>query len=746
MTNEKTAPSLRQLFLRLVFLRLLLPLLILGLITTSLVIYWGERNLENQQNEIARSVAQIAVNHLNQGCQILNAIANIAGTTGTEDLSSVMSGTLKAYEYFDTLYYLDANNKIKSLVPSLPRYLGLDMSNISYFQGKGDNKDRNPIISRPFISPRTGEPTVYLIKTLTSGGKLVGELNLGLLQTEITNIIKSSDGDFVFILDQYGTLIAHPFPELVKQQTNFKNLKIVQQGFAGKPNALYQYDKTPVLAGVTRVENTGWLVVDQIPLSSFFVSYACTLLLALLGSLIIWLVLIWNLRKQLYRYVSTPLEQLSKVTNDLIEGDYNRVNSFSSAPTAFAELNKLTSDFQLMSSILQSRENKLVNMAQELREADNRKNEFLGVLSHELRNPLASITSSLSLLELVKQGGTQEKKAKDVIKRQIAQLSRMVDDLLDITRISRNKIKLQKRSLELNEIVQRSLEDYQLFLEQSGLSLEAMYSPTPIYIDADETRLMQIIGNLLHNAAKFSKPGGYIKVFIESDSLKKLATIHIADNGIGIAPEMLSSLFQPFMQAESSLDRSRGGLGLGLALVKGLVDMHGGSVSVSSAGLDKGSEFTIRIPINDKIDKSEKEICPNKFMGSLRVLVIDDNADIAEILKELLTTIGYIVEIAKNGTDGIKKAINFEPEILICDIGLPGMNGYDVARAFRSDQRLKDIFLIAMTGYALPEDLQKAFDAGFDRHLAKPVDLEKLEYTLSQAKVNTPSRVEISKL
>lgn len=738
MEKGKNFPSLRQVFWRLVLIRLFLPLLVLGLTAIVGVSYLGEKNLEIQQSQIAQSMAQIVDHHLDQGGRILDAVARVAENSGMENLSTFLINTWQAYGYFDTLYYLDESNTVKLLMPFNPRYLGLDMSKSPDFQQTGEKESL--VISRPFISLRTGEPTVYLVRPLSSGGRVVGELNLGLFQQEITNITTRSGKDFVFIMDQSGTLLAHPSSDLVKQQTNLSNLEIFQDSLAGKTNAFYLYDGTWVLGSAARLERTGWIVVDQIPLSVFWSSYAWTVGLILLASLIIWLILVWNLRKQLQRYVSTPLERLSQVTNDLTIGDFSQVNSLSSIPTTYFEVNKLATDFQFMSNSLQERETSLRTLAQELSLADQRKNEFLGVLSHELRNPLASIYSSLALLDRVMPGGKQAKKAKDVINRQVVQLSRMVDDLLDITRISQNKIKLQCQRFELNEIVRCAIEDYQLIFEQNDVFLKAEYAPSAIMVNADKSRLMQVVGNLLHNAAKFTSRGGTTQVSIVNDTSQKLAIVRIVDTGVGIAPEMIPLLFQPFMQVGMALDRGRGGLGLGLALVKGLVEMHGGDVSVLSAGLNKGSEFIVRIPLDDTMIEMPQEAVQleihHRSHRSHRVLIIDDNEDIAEMFSDLLKAIGYIAEVAYNGPDGIVKAQVFQPEILLCDIGLPGMNGYEVARAFRADQGLKDIFLVAITGYALPEDLKKAIEAGFDRHLAKPVELTTLEQTLAQAQVN----------
>lgn len=354
MANVKDFPSLRQVFLRLVLFRLYLPLMVLGVTVITGVSYLGEKNLEIQQYQIAQSMAQIVDHHLDQGGRILDAVARVAEISGTEDLSNYMKSTWEAYGYFDTLYYLDEGNKVKLLMPSDPRYLGLDMSNLPDFQQKG--KKESLIISRPFISLRTGEPTVYLVRPLPRGDCVVGELNLGLFQQEITNIAGGSGKDFVYIMDQSGTLLAHPSSDLVKQRNNLSSLEIFRRGLAGKANVVYLYEGTRVLGSAARIERTGWIVVDQVPLSLFFSSYAWTLGLIFLVSLAIWLILVWNLRKQLQQYVITPLEQLSLGTNALKVGDFSQVNTLSYIPTAFAELNKLAADFQFMSNNLRVRE------------------------------------------------------------------------------------------------------------------------------------------------------------------------------------------------------------------------------------------------------------------------------------------------------------------------------------------------------------------------------------------------------
>ncbi|MHB8127069.1 MAG: response regulator [Desulfitobacteriaceae bacterium] len=387
---------------------------------------------------------------------------------------------------------------------------------------------------------------------------------------------------------------------------------------------------------------------------------------------------------------------------------------------------------------LHESEDRYRTLAEELREADHRKNEFLAVLSHELRNPLAAIRNSLNILDRAVLGGDQVKRAKVIIDRQVGQLSHLVDDLLDITRITQNKIQLKLQRLELDELVRRTLEDHRTLFEKNNVRLEAEYAESAMFLNADGARLAQVIGNLLINAAKFTGRGGNTRVSIESDASQQQAIIRVIDTGVGMTPEMLSRLFQPFMQADTTLDRSRGGLGLGLALSKGLVELHGGNIKAYSDGIDKGSEFVVCLPLEETATKEPSNMRPDIAHRSRRVLIIDDNVDVAETLRELLELNNHEVAAAYDGPEGIAKAREFRPELVLCDIGLPKMNGYDIARAFRQDEALNKIFLVALTGYAMPEDLQQAANAGFDRHLAKPVDLAELEHILAQVRISMP--------
>jgi two-component system CheB/CheR fusion protein len=375
-----------------------------------------------------------------------------------------------------------------------------------------------------------------------------------------------------------------------------------------------------------------------------------------------------------------------------------------------------------------------------LSEASRRKSEFLGVLSHELRNPLAAIRSALDVLRLARDGSDHASRARAVVDRQTNQLARLVEDLLDVTRISRGKIQLRRRRLDLAALARHAVEDHRTVYDSRRIALSLSADVAPLWIDADATRITQVIGNLLQNAAKFTKHHGHVGVSVERAGPSH-AAIRISDDGVGIAPEALPRIFEPFTQAEQGLHRSVGGLGLGLALVKGLVEMHGGRVEARSQGLDRGSEFTISLPLVTEATAAARAppAARRRRKVRRRVLVIEDTPDAAEMLREALAMKDHEVEVAYDGEEGLAKARAFRPDIVLCDIGLPGLDGYEVARRIRADPSLSPR-LIALTGYALPEDQRRAFEAGFHQHLAKPFEIAELEEVIAKATVRAEER------
>jgi signal transduction histidine kinase/CheY-like chemotaxis protein len=365
-----------------------------------------------------------------------------------------------------------------------------------------------------------------------------------------------------------------------------------------------------------------------------------------------------------------------------------------------------------------------------LREADEAKGEFLGVLSHELRNPLGPIRNALHILEGAPAGGEQALRARGVIERQVDHLTRLVDDLLDATRISRGKIELQLSCLDLAELVERTVEDHRSVFAERGLAIEVK-AEARVQVHADRTRVAQIVGNLLQNAAKFTPRGGRVTVTISR--VADRVRVSVRDTGVGIDPGMLRRLFRPFAQADDTLHRSQGGLGLGLALVKGLVELHGGRVEARSEGRDRGAEVAFELRAADAAIRDAPASARRADVAPRRVLVIEDNADSFETLREILELSGHEVAGARDGAEGLERARAFLPDVVLCDIGLPVMDGYEVARSIRADAALGRTTLVALTGYALPEDQRRAAEAGFDRHLAKPASVGEIERAIAEA-------------
>lgn len=358
---------------------------------------------------------------------------------------------------------------------------------------------------------------------------------------------------------------------------------------------------------------------------------------------------------------------------------------------------------------------------QALKEADRRKDEFLAMLAHELRNPLAPVRNALHIMRMPGVDADTVRLARDLMDRQTSHLVRMVDDLLDVSRIMRNRVELRKERLDLASVFTAAVETARPLIDAQGHQLSVSLPPRPILLEGDPVRLSQVVSNLLVNAAKYSDGPGRISLTGEADGAE--AVIRVRDTGVGIDAQLLPHVFDLFTQADRSLARSRGGLGIGLTVVKHLVELHGGSVRAASRGIGEGSEFTVRLPAlpssSSPTRPSGEEARP--AAPSRRVLVVDDNLDAAESTAMLLRMLGHEVETAHDGPAALGAVGAFRPDVVLLDIGLPGMSGYDVARALRSRGEHERLVLVAVTGYGQPEDRRSSRDAGFDHHLVKPV-------------------------
>jgi signal transduction histidine kinase len=403
-------------------------------------------------------------------------------------------------------------------------------------------------------------------------------------------------------------------------------------------------------------------------------------------------------------------------------------------------------------------ERRVAERTAELYTAKRELERFLAMLGHELRNPLAPIRNAMAAMRI---RGTDDPlllQKWDVIERQVRQLSRLVDDLLDISRITHDRIELRVETVDLAAIVAQAVEIARPEIDARDLDLTASYPPEPLWLEADPVRLEQVIANLLNNAIKFTEPGGRLWVSVErlekaGSDAGSTAALRVRDTGLGIAPELLPRVFDLFTQADRSLDRSRGGLGLGLTLVKRLVEMHGGSVGASSDGPGRGSEFVVRLPLRQgsgvRGQGSETTSAPSPALPALtpdprpltpavRVLVVDDNVSGAETLADLLVLWGCDVRVAHHGLAAIELAAQYLPEVVLLDIGLPGMDGYEVAQRLRELEGLEGALLVAVTGYGQEEDRRRSQEAALDHHLTKPVDPDVLRRLITGSSEERP--------
>jgi PAS domain S-box-containing protein len=375
----------------------------------------------------------------------------------------------------------------------------------------------------------------------------------------------------------------------------------------------------------------------------------------------------------------------------------------------------------------------------DLRDADRSKDAFLATLAHELRNPLAPVRNALQILHVQGAPCVESRWALDVIDRQMQQMTRLIDDLLDVSRITRNTVELRKERVELGDVMRAALETSHSVLEAGGHDLTVTFPSQPILVHADPTRLAQALSNLLNNAARYTERSGHVWLSAEREG-NVVAVIRVRDNGIGIPPDMLPRIFELFTQVDRSLERSHGGLGIGLTLVKQLVEMHGGTVEAHSQGPGLGSEFAVRLPVLREDERGLRPNPPNERMdfastSGLRVLVVDDNLDAAATLGMLLRMAGHDARTAHDGLEALSVASGFRPHVVILDIGLPKLNGYDAARRIREQTWGKGAVLIAMTGWGQEGDRHRSKAAGFDHHMVKPVNptaLMKLLASLEQ--------------
>ncbi|HEX5472986.1 MAG TPA: ATP-binding protein, partial [Lacipirellulaceae bacterium] len=422
-------------------------------------------------------------------------------------------------------------------------------------------------------------------------------------------------------------------------------------------------------------------------------------------------------------------------TRELAQSNQSLQTEIADRQRVQQELLKLNTELELRveeraADLLQTN-TALQQVANELSESARRKDQFLAMLAHELRNPLAPIRNGLQLLRLSTGDTEIVEPALEMMERQVNQIVRLVDDLLDVSRISRGKIELRKERVELASIVRDAVESVGCMATAMEHNLVIDLPPEPIFVDVDPIRLTQLIGNLLNNACKFTERRGRISISVSTSG--ELVRLHVADSGIGIAADQLSRIFEMFTQVDTSLERTQSGLGIGLTLVKSLVEMHGGTVEAHSQGIGQGSEFIVTLAAVDRLEASDNTpACETKLPSALRILVVDDNNDAANSLAAILKVNGANTQTAYDGEEAVATAAKFRPNVVLLDIGLPKLNGFDAARKIRELPGGKDMILIALTGWGQEADRAKSIEAGFSHHLVKPVECGQLSRLLAE--------------
>ena len=520
------------------------------------------------------------------------------------------------------------------------------------------------------------------------------------------------------VVDRNNRIVARTIsPEVSVGQLASQSLR---EALAQSPSGWFRgltIEGAAVYTPYRRSETTGWTFAMGIPaqaVEQIGERTRWTLALGLLAALGLAIALAIIVGRR----ISGPIGSLAAATKALGQGTPIAIPE----DIRVSEVRTLAAALREAGQTIQERQGLIEREKEAYRAADRTKDEFLAMLSHELRTPLAALTTAAHVLRVARDDVDKATQARGVIERQTKHMARLVEDLLDVSRVAMGKVALQRETIDLADMVENLVAGW-----RSAKRLDRHHvtqATVPVWIDADRTRIDQIVSNLLDNALKFTPPGGKIEITVRQESSE--AVLQMADDGEGLAPEVMGRIFDLFAQGLQGLDRSRGGLGIGLALVKHLTEMHGGTVQVTSEGAGCGSVFTVRLPAvvppHQRVDSTATE----KHVEPRRILIIEDNDDTRQMLSAALALSGHEVQEARDGASGLAAAAAAHPDVALIDIGLPDIDGYEVAGRLRANLANKRIALIALSGYGRPADLKRALDAGFDSHLTKPVAIEQL--------------------
>ncbi|NOJ80689.1 hybrid sensor histidine kinase/response regulator [Myxococcus xanthus] len=579
-----------------------------------------------------------------------------------------------------------------------------------------------------------GQPTVVVAMPVRRQGVLAGVLVATYAMQHFDKLWDEQrvPGNWVgTLVDEEGVILSRSrgrarFVGTKARPEYIANIRASPEGFFASQTV----DGMKSFAAYARLQVVPWTVSFAGPREVFTASVdqsLAALLIAGLGCCVIataWAA--WVSRR-----MTRPLRALARAARERPDS----ADAFTNVgPTGITELEDLRATLALTAAMVMEREDALRAKMTEAEAANLAKDQFLAMLGHELRNPLSAITSGVKVLSVTEDAACRER-ARALVERQAIHLARLVDDLLDVERVSSGRILLQSQAMDLSECVRRAV----AALESSGRTQahQVEVEAPRAWLEGDASRLEQVVTNLVSNALKYTPPGGRIRVVTREEPGH--VVLEVSDTGDGLSPELQERVFELFFQAERTLDRAQGGLGIGLTLVKRLVELHGGSVCARSDGLKKGSTFTVRLPRGQVEQAPRLQDAPMAPAPGRHVLLVDDHADSRQLVRELLELDGHTVSEAEDGPSGLARARELRPEVVLLDIGLPGLDGYEVARALRSTDEGRELMLIAVTGYGLADDRRRALEAGFDEHLVKPVDFTRLRELLLPRKRAVPA-------
>lgn len=682
----------------------------------------AQENLQRLTNLAAANEAQLVAG----ARQMLRDMAGIPGLTGDQaHCSGLLASVLRQNPDYANLGLIQLNGDVSC--SAVPFSAQVNLADRSHF--------RRAVHLRRFVAGGyvfgrvIRKHTVNLTYPVLDDEQRVkavvfASLDLNRLDRFVADI-QLPPGSLLLTADSEGKIISRkPAPESWYGKQVSPAMRNAMAGEPGKPVLLTGPDGIERLHRFARVGNNGLtdytvtigIPVDQITANARHdqlldgLALAATIALALLAAWFVGDVLV--LRR---------VKRLASTANSIASG---ALDARSGIAYGKEEISELARALDAMAASLQEKERQHQQAESQLREADRRKDEFLAMLAHELRNPLAPISAGAQLLQSGHASAPVVQRTAAIIVRQVHHMTRLVDDLLDVSRVTRGLVTLTRAPLDVRDIVADAVEQAEPLMQARAQRFEVTLPPVPLVVTGDQKRLVQVLVNVLNNAAKYTPSGGAIQLSARADG--DHVRLVVSDNGIGMSAELRRHVFDLFAQAERHADRSQGGLGLGLALVKSLVELHGGSVAVDSPGEQQGSTFTITLPAARQPAPRTPAGQPAPPSPRLRVLLVDDNVDAAQTLQLLLEAAGHQVVTAHSALDALEAAQRSAPQLCLLDIGLPGISGHELARGLRALPATAGATLVAITGYGRREDREQALEAGFDHYFVKPVDMDAL--------------------